>query len=630
MSMAVLDQFEVLGTTYDLQDTAAQEDITNIKADLSNINTSMQHRGVDEFSLNNKAYADYVLLSKLSRNQTHLNLFDKDTVIPNTKIVSNGKLKYDAGYSCSTFMRIYNAEKIVFEIINSQGQPTGTTNLFAAFYDTNKEIIGSNYVGQGTITVPEGAVYIRVAPANSSLSTFMMFAVASNETYYPPQYIPFMDGDNNAFGFEINVHDATSKLNDTVEVPIGKNVCNPNALRVGRYKTPRAGVFKFNPEDTDYITTELIPIRARYVSSGCHQSAVYKNYRADYALYDEYGVVKTLSQSLTAGVVDIESLNLSYTPKYISFAWRISFPMNAPYFVAFSDTNDTVPFSVYEYTFVTKGLPDLEKRVSALENGNYSLIAYGDSLTQGAGATTEANKYIFQCKTALGAKSAIPFGYGGSGSKAIAFTTGAISGYVPPSTRAFSLKYADLTSNISIALNQLNGKTVIIDGTEVVISQTGETAYSLPETYVPADYYKPVVVKNSRYTADIYVIWVGTNDNAYKWDIIDAMIAKLPHEQYVVMGMTRLGTDTTVENELKAYEKYGSHFFNTRVQIINNAFAVLGITPTAEDTTAMNDGLMPPSLLSDAVHFNDDGYEAIGKLLAEHIKALGYDYQLAD
>lgn len=260
-------------------------------------------------------------------------------------------------------------------------------------------------------------------------------------------------------------------------------------------------------------------------------------------------------------------------------------------------------------------------------NADYSLIAYGDSLTQGAGSSGIGYRYLDICKTALEAKNDLPLGYGGSTSKAIAFTAGAISAYIPPNLTTFSLKYADLTSDVSIALNQLNNKTVIIGGEEYTISQTDSTEYSLPETYTPSDMYLPVVVKSSRYIADIYVIWVGTNDHDYKWDIIDAMISKLPHKQYIVMGLTRLGTDTTVENELKAYEKYGSHFFNTRIQIINNAFPVLDATPDPDDETAMAAGLMPPSLMSDDTHFNNDGYEAIGKLLAIHIKSLGYKYK---
>jgi hypothetical protein len=285
---------------------------------------------------------------------------------------------------------------------------------------------------------------------------------------------------------------------------------------------------------------------------------------------------------------------------------------------------------VDNFTIYQEASDSLNNRVKELEDGNdYSLIAYGDSLTTGAGATDSTHTYWAVCASQLNMKNRIGFGYGGSQSKAIAFTAGGLTGYVPPNTRTFALKYADLTSDITIAANALNGKTVIIDGNEYTIGQTGVTTYTLPNDYTPSNVYKPVVVKNSKYKADVYVIWMGTNDGAMQWDIIDAMIAKLPHKKYVVMGLTRIGTDTTVDDEAKAYTKYGSHYFNTRVQIINNAFAVLGTTPTAEDEAAISNGLMPPSLLSDSTHFNDSGYEVIGKLLAMHIKSLGYSFQIA-
>lgn len=285
---------------------------------------------------------------------------------------------------------------------------------------------------------------------------------------------------------------------------------------------------------------------------------------------------------------------------------------------------------VDNFTIYQEASDSLNNRVKELEGGNdYSLIAYGDSLTTGAGASSSAKTYWAVCATQLGMKSRIGFGFGGSQSKAIAWTAGALSAYIPPNLNTFALKYADLTSNVSIAANALSGKTVVVDGAEYVITQTGVTEYSLPNTYTPSDVYLPIINKNSRYKADVYVIWVGTNDGSMQWDIIDAMIAKLPHKKYVVMGLTRLGTDTTVEDEDKAYTKYGSHYFNTRMQIISNAFAVLGTTPTAEDEAAISSGLMPPSLLSDSTHFNDSGYEVIGKLLAMHIKSLGYTFQIA-
>ena len=280
----------------------------------------------------------------------------------------------------------------------------------------------------------------------------------------------------------------------------------------------------------------------------------------------------------------------------------------------------------------SKQISDLSDKIEEIEDGgnnDYSLIAYGDSLTTGAGATSTNDTYWAVCASELNAKSRIGFGYGGSSSKPIAFTAGALSAYIPPNLSTFALKYADLSSDVSIASNRLNGKTVIIGDAEYTISQSGNTEYSLGNSYTPSNIYKPVMVKDSRYTADIYIIWIGTNDNGMQWDIVDAMIAKLPHKKYVVMGLTRLGTDTSIQDELKGYEKYGSHYFNTRVQIINNAFAILGTAPTAEDTAAIANGLIPPSLLVDSVHFNANGYEVIGKLLATHIKSLGYVYQKA-
>lgn len=286
-------------------------------------------------------------------------------------------------------------------------------------------------------------------------------------------------------------------------------------------------------------------------------------------------------------------------------------------------------FSIYQErtTSYNKRIYNLEHADE--ETNDYSLIAYGDSLTTGAGATSSNNTYWAVCASQLSMKNRIGFGFGGSQSKAIAWTAGALSAYIPPNLNTFALKYADLTSNVSIAANALNGKTVIVDGAEYVIAQTGVNEYSLPNTYTPSDVYLPIINKNSRYTADVYIIWMGTNDNGMQWDLIDAMIAKLPHKKYVVMGLTRLGTDTTVEDEEKAYRLYGSHYFNTRKQIINNAFALLGTTPTAEDETAMSNGLIPPSLLVDSTHFNDSGYEVIGKLLAKHIQSLGYTFQIA-
>ena len=263
---------------------------------------------------------------------------------------------------------------------------------------------------------------------------------------------------------------------------------------------------------------------------------------------------------------------------------------------------------------------------NVINKNGFSLIAYGDSLTYGSGSSGVGYRYIDKCQIALGASNCAAYALPGCGTKAIAFAMGALSGFIPPNVISnFPLKYADLTEDITIYNSAFNNRDVIIDGVTYNMTQNGATSYSLPSSYTPANYYKPVIWARARETADIYIIWAGTN-GGWNEDLIDAMIAKLPNKQYIIMGLTRLGVDTSIADEKRAYEKYGSHFFNTRVQIINNAFQILGATPTSSDTAAMAAGQMPPSLLYDTIHFNDNGYDAIGKLLAEHIKSLNYKY----
>ena len=259
----------------------------------------------------------------------------------------------------------------------------------------------------------------------------------------------------------------------------------------------------------------------------------------------------------------------------------------------------------------------LEKYISY----DYDLIGIGDSLMAGTGG--DGVSITKECASILGLESYRVFGFGGSLTKDIGFTFGAFSGYIEPNKTTFKIKNADLTADIWIANNQLNGKTVIVDGKEYIVTQTAKDEFSL-NGYTPQNIYVPIHTKESEYTGNVYIIWCGTNDRGYKWDYLEAIVKRIPNKKYIIMGLTKYGTDTTVASEAIGMNTYGSHFFNTRLQIINNAFKVLNIEPTTEDTQKMNEGLMPPSLLSDETHFNPNGYKAIGILLAKHIKSLNY------
>lgn len=508
---------------------------------------------------------------------------------------NNGAVANYSGWKYTDFIEIDGVNPIRF---TTDETVEGNAND-NAFYDNNKQYISFFDMRAGDVAVPENAKYFRLSLETMKTATATAPVVSMTEL--APKTV--LDYFTDSVSANRMIYNSFSRVTTSASVRIyGAVYLEQGKTYTFRfwfdgawknYGSAKLDIARGNISETVFTYTDAI-LTTGFTFNWAHASGAY-NF--------------TLTTGSAAGYTEDEIANgiVVYDAEKPLYEYEQG--------SVIVSANNAMRLNGYS-------ADDFEKTVN-----DYSLIAYGDSLTQGAGSSGYNKAYLQQCKTALGAASALHLGYGGSASKAIAFTAGAMSGFIPPNTREFALKYADLTTNINIALNQLNNKQVIIDGAEYVISQSGNTEYSLPDAYIPASIYKPVVVKNSRYTADIYVIWVGTNDGEMKWDIVDAMIAKLPHKKYVVMGLTRLGTDTSVADELKGYEKYGSHYFNTRVQIINNAFGVLGLTPTAEDESAMGAGLMPPSLLSDSTHFNDSGYEAIGKLLAVHIKSLGYDYR---
>ena len=76
---------------------------------------------------------------------------------------------------------------------------------------------------------------------------------------------------------------------------------------------------------------------------------------------------------------------------------------------------------------------------------------------------------------------------------------------------------------------------------------------------------------------------------------------------------------------LRAMEaEYGEHYINLREYMATKALSDAEIEPTADDERAMQQGSTPPSLLSDPVHFNAEGYTLIGDLIFEKMLELGF------
>lgn len=127
--------------------------------------------------------------------------------------------------------------------------------------------------------------------------------------------------------------------------------------------------------------------------------------------------------------------------------------------------------------------------------------------------------------------------------------------------------------------------------------------------------------------ADNVIIWAGTNNNTQQTAIlrdIASMVAWLtPYDKrYLVIGLTTPGNDA-VNAALAA--AYGSRFEDLRSYMISSGLSAAGITPTTDDTAAIAANNIPPSLMTDATHFNQAGYNVIGARIAARIRARNWN-----
>ena len=76
------------------------------------------------------------------------------------------------------------------------------------------------------------------------------------------------------------------------------------------------------------------------------------------------------------------------------------------------------------------------------------------------------------------------------------------------------------------------------------------------------------------------------------------------------------------------YDEFGNKYFNLRFYLSRNGLADASLTPTTEDTTAMNNGLCPPSLMAsdelpDQTHLNSIGADLLAKQIWLKLKENG-------
>jgi lysophospholipase L1-like esterase len=103
------------------------------------------------------------------------------------------------------------------------------------------------------------------------------------------------------------------------------------------------------------------------------------------------------------------------------------------------------------------------------------------------------------------------------------------------------------------------------------------------------------------------------------------MINNLNHDKYIIIGLTSKSYHNDVEEKNKQlWANFGNHFLDIRRYILDYGLEDLNIAPSDNDNIAIVDGEIPPSLLTDNVHFNESGYELISRLVYKKGQELGY------
>lgn len=317
---------------------------------------------------------------------------------------------------------------------------------------------------------------------------------------------------------------------------------------------------------------------------------------------------------------------------------------------------------LYLNEFPTQTYPLVVNKIKTINiskiNGKEIVNCWGDSLTRGVGVGDSYSKaFPYVLYGLLDGREVINCGVGGENTINIASRQGGLPNIVKPFTIPAN------ASKVEVKLTNIYGGStgILLQGGSALDPTTDQyvmTAQINPcsingvegtLTYENGKYYfsrsengKTVIVSRptplityamKSMNDNILIIWIGTNGgfttSAELIECIEAMIDYMSpiNKKYIVIGIHHLVS--TVTETFETIEKnmamhFGRHYINERKYMIEYGLSDAGITPTSEDTTAISEDKIPPSLLYDTVHYNDKGYNIIANLVAERGKELGY------
>jgi lysophospholipase L1-like esterase len=277
---------------------------------------------------------------------------------------------------------------------------------------------------------------------------------------------------------------------------------------------------------------------------------------------------------------------------------------------------------------------------------NYTIIdCWGDSLTQGAGATNYP--YPKKLQELIGEQFVVNnYGQGSETAEVIAFRQGGMGAIVLPFTAgANASDYNKVTiksiNGASLETMSYSGKyhgngNVYLNGRDKWMFRRGDggslNLVCADGSLLGKEYSRPTIAfAEGEGVGHVAIICIGQNGWAAQTsrpealaDIIQRMVEHNGSERYIVVGIpTGNANDKNVEEIILA-SRFSNHFVNAREYISKYGLLDSNLTPTQEDNEAMSIGAIPPQLKTDGVHLNDYGYIAMANCIYSRGVALGY------
>lgn len=280
------------------------------------------------------------------------------------------------------------------------------------------------------------------------------------------------------------------------------------------------------------------------------------------------------------------------------------------------------------------------------------IVALGDSTAEGAGASGSANAWRTLLGDALGI-TVVNKGIGGSNAEQIAARYGAVPTIVTVTGNSIPASgSASITAIAPVILyNGGSASTRTISGT-IGGSPVRITAVSPAQTYtieqlgtpsgalaVPAGSVFLPDDGHTVYQDSTLIVCSGTNNAAGDPYAAVEQIKAIAYRNrpyfkrvFVVSPRNnrvsgRPGTaaydNILTMNRLLAHY-FGDNYLDLRSFLIRDGLGVLGLTPTAQDLTDMNDGCIPEQIMADGLHSNNIGHQAEAWFFERVLRTRGF------